>query len=114
MTVKTVLYTCVSRLWQPSSSQAQTLTRTVSAVQIGSVATAAGIGGGAFFVPLFNILLRFSELSESTCAMPLLQGSSSVNSVLQNTAAPCRSAVDRGLQQRSDPDADPLVLCCQV
>ena len=38
------------------------LTRVVRTMQIGSVATAAGIGGGAFFVPLFNILLRFSKL----------------------------------------------------
>ena len=42
-------------------------------MQIGSVATAAGIGGGAFFVPLFNILLRFSKLLAATCAMPCLQ-----------------------------------------
>lgn len=36
-------------------------------MQTGSVATAAGVGGGAFFVPLFNILLNFSERS-SSCA----------------------------------------------
>lgn len=38
-------------------------------MQIGSVATAAGIGGGAFFVPLFNILLNFSEPLAATHLM---------------------------------------------
>ena len=29
-------------------------------LQVGALANAVGIGGGAFFVPLFNILLGFS------------------------------------------------------
>ena len=36
--------------------------------QIGSIATAAGVGGGAFFVPLFNILLNFSKC-HTLCSM---------------------------------------------
>ena len=46
--------------------------RELSNAQIGSVATAAGIGGGAFFVPLFNILLNFSRLLTSTRVIPFL------------------------------------------
>lgn len=33
----------------------------VLVLQVGALANAVGIGGGAFFVPLFNILLGFSE-----------------------------------------------------
>ena len=64
-------------------------------MQIGSVATAAGIGGGAFFVPLFNILLRFSKLLAATLAMPCLQVSLAVYSMLYGMATPCRMASDK-------------------
>lgn len=32
-------------------------------LQVGAVATAAGAGGGALFVPLFSSFLHFSKLS---------------------------------------------------
>lgn len=35
------------------------------AMQVGAVATAAGAGGGALFVPLFSAFLHFSEFSSS-------------------------------------------------
>ena len=46
----------------------QQASRRACILQIGSVATAAGVGGGAFFVPLFNSLLNFSEQSAIHCS----------------------------------------------
>ena len=51
--VSTKAVVCVHMHWQHFLSG--------DCVQIGSIATAAGVGGGAFFVPLFNILLNFSK-----------------------------------------------------
>lgn len=66
--------------------------RELSNAQIGSVATAAGIGGGASFVPLFNILLNFSRLLTSTRVIPFLCCSSVDSQML----CPCTGCCFQG------------------
>ena len=58
-------------------------------VQIGSIATAAGVGGGAFFVPLFNILLNFSKCPDS-----LANGSCDLDSLQTCTWARCHASLN--------------------
>ena len=36
--------------------------------QVAALANACGVGGGAFFVPMFNILLGFSKFASHTAA----------------------------------------------
>ncbi|GLC45260.1 hypothetical protein PLESTB_000719300 [Pleodorina starrii] len=44
----------------PFQADARTLLGLVVAILIGAVATAAGVGGGAIYIPLFNVLVGFA------------------------------------------------------
>ena len=35
----------------------------VASLQVAALANACGVGGGAFFVPMFNVLLGFSKFT---------------------------------------------------
>lgn len=45
-------------------------------LQIGSIASAAGVGGGAFFVPLFNFLLGFTVKGATSLSQATITGGS--------------------------------------
>ncbi|KAK9808711.1 hypothetical protein WJX72_002354 [[Myrmecia] bisecta] len=44
------------------------------ALVIGALATAAGVGGGAFFVPLFNVLLQFTIKGSTAMSQAVITG----------------------------------------
>ncbi|CAL8469952.1 g9494 [Coccomyxa elongata] len=46
----------------------------VLSIVVGAIATAAGVGGGAFFVPLFNILLQFSVKGATALSQAVIGG----------------------------------------
>ena len=74
-------------------------------LQIGSVATAAGVGGGAFFVPLFNILLNFSEHSTSCSLHQLHALSLSFKCPHQQSFQVCIAAQGSRMMPRSMAEA---------
>ena len=44
----------------------------VACLQVAALANACGVGGGAFFVPMFNVLLGFSKFTRPAVLMLLL------------------------------------------
>lgn len=59
---------CVLELKQPPADAGdRLLTQCLSCplwfgfMQVGALANAAGVGGGALYIPLFNVLIGFSE-----------------------------------------------------
>ena len=40
--------------------------------QVAALANACGVGGGAFFVPMFNVLLGFSKLTTKAAQLEVL------------------------------------------
>ncbi|CAL5218926.1 g672 [Coccomyxa viridis] len=57
-----------------SDDYGKNISALVLSVVIGSIATAAGVGGGAFFVPLFNILLNFSLKGSMALSQAVIAG----------------------------------------
>ncbi|CAK0779361.1 hypothetical protein CVIRNUC_004754 [Coccomyxa viridis] len=57
-----------------SDNYGKNISALILSVVIGSVATAAGVGGGAFFVPLFNILLNFSVKGAMALSQAVIAG----------------------------------------
>jgi hypothetical protein len=68
---------------QPFEWTARTISAVVIAFMVASLAASAGVGGGAFFVPLYMLALGYGEL-----LLPIGSGSGSAVEWRQHVAVP--------------------------